>query len=659
MPVRVRPIDEGIAVEWESATTELRGRFRDECLVTGLLILSDSPQRTVLDRYRNEFETLELVQQALQAIDAAHTVDARFDASRRDRDLELARLEQVRQEPTPEPVDRRVHGFVPERLLFDYQALAVAKHLLAGNAADFSVPGSGKTTTALATWAHARREETDLGLWIVGPLSSFRPWEEEFEACFGRPPNVLRLQGSGADRRRLARESHRYELVLCSYHCAWRSAAVVREAMTRRPRLLVLDEAHYIKNPSGVLAAAVRELAPYARRRMILTGTPMPRDPIDIWSQFTFLWPSEGLLGNFAQHELLCRRPTPDVVTELRGRVGPFFHRTCKSDMGLPEPVGAYPVIPAEEVPATQRLIIRLLERQTLEEFEYLSARDRRHLARWRRARLVRLMQAASNPLLLAAALTDDELGAVDEADATDGPQGQRDAEALDLSDPDGTLSRAISRYASSDVLAAKIDFIERRCREIVADGHKVVIWTVFLGNVQTLAERLADLDPLAITGAVPLYDDADDEQTERSRESRVRIFKSDPDRPVLIANMGACSESISLHRAAQHALYLERNFNAAQFVQSLDRIHRQGMPPGTTAMFEIPSVPCAVERVLNRRLRLRQQRLYELLDDPMPVVGFDDEAHRGFFDVEAVDDLDALFEEVLAEIRSAADGED
>ena len=384
----------------------------------------------------------------------------------------------------------------------------------------------------------------------------------------------------------------------------------------------------------------------------------MPRDPVDVWSQFTFLWPSEGLLGNYAQHELLCRRPAGVVVDELRDRLNAFFHRTCKSDMGLPDPEGSYPVIAAEDVPPTERLIVRLLEQRTLEEYEYLSAHERRHLARWRRARLIRLMQAASNPLLLASALTNDELDAGADADPDDGLVVGADAEALDLRDPDDTLARAIGRYSASDVVAAKIRFVVDRCRELVAEGHKVVIWTVFLGNVETLSELLADLNPLAITGAVPLYDDADDEAGERSREARVNAFKTDPERCVLIANMGACSEAISLHKASQHALYLERNFNAAQFVQSLDRIHRQGMPDGTTAHFEIPSIPCAVERVLNRRLRLRQRRLLDLLDDPMPVVGFDDEAHRGFFDIEDFDDLEGLFEEVLAEIQAALDAE-
>jgi hypothetical protein len=76
-------------------------------------------------------------------------------------------------------------------------------------------------------------------------------------------------------------------------------------------------------------------------------------------------------------------------------------------------------------------------------------------------------------------------------------------------------------------------------------------------------------------------------------------------------------------------------------------------MPPGTTAHVEIPHIPCAVERVLNRRLRARQAQLFRLLDDPMPVVGFDDDIHRGFFDLTELESMDELFAEVLTEIRA------
>ena len=43
----------------------------------------------------------------------------------------------------------------------------------------------------------------------------------------------------------------------------------------------------------------------------------------------------------------------------------------------------------------------------------------------------------------------------------------------------------------------------------------------------------------------------------------------------VVIANPKACSESMSLHKACQNAIYYDQNYNAAEFLQSLDRIHR------------------------------------------------------------------------------------
>src|SRR5205085_2312097 len=136
----------------------------------------------------------------------------------------------------------------------------------------------------------------------------------------------------------------------------------------------------------------------------------------DIWSIFTFLWPAETLLGNANQYGTRCRQtPAPAMCEQLRGELGPFFHRTCKDELGLPRIDDTYPVIPVEEVPATQRLVIRLIEQRTLEEADYLSDTDQSYLQRWRSARMIRLLQAASNPLLLAEALDREQLAAMGE----------------------------------------------------------------------------------------------------------------------------------------------------------------------------------------------------------------------------------------------------
>jgi len=647
----IEPHEEGFLVRWDPEDTSVANVLGDELFFCGLRRTRETPLSFVVPRYRNELETLNALVRLIREQSNTLIIEESLLRRQRGGEAEQALLASVRHHTdADQPVPPSLPEFESGRALLPYQQAAVAKHLRVIHSADFSVPGSGKTSVALATWAIARRDNPSLGLWIIGPLSCFQPWEDEFAACFGRVPRALRLQGTAEQRAWLLRHVADHDVVLTSYHTAWRELEAIEEALSSRPWMLVIDEAHYVKSMSGALATTVRRLAPAALRRLALTGTPMPRSPEDLWSIFTFLWPSEGVLGSAAQHVQRCKRPVQQVCQELRTDLSPLFHRTTKATLGLPAMEQTYPVVSAESLPKSQRLMIRLIERRTLHENDYLSIRDQAHVRRWRAARLIRLLQAVSNPLLLAHALLDSDIHAPFEDESL---RLHADDTTIPLVNVDSDLARALSRYQEQREVSGKVQFVVDRCRAIVARGDKLIIWTVFLGNVTLLEQLLGDLKPLIITGEVPTHDAEDDEEAENTREQRIRIFKSDPNRRLLIANAAACAESVSLHKVCQHAIYLERSFNAAHFIQSMDRIHRQGMPPGCTAHIEIPSVPCAIERVLNRRLANRQQALYRLLEDPMPVVGFDDDAHTGYFDIEDVDNIDELFAEVIAEIRA------
>ncbi len=174
------------------------------------------------------------------------------------------------------------------------------------------------------------------------------------------------------------------------------------------------------------------------------------------------------------------------------------------------------------------------------------------------------------------------------------------------------------------------------------------MIWATFIENILLLERLLHDLKPLKIYGAVPAYDEDKDPSFE-NRERNIADFKSRRDRPLLIANPAACSESISLHKVCHEAIYLERTFNCGQFLQSMDRIHRVGMPKGTRPRYHIPILECAIEHVVDRRLKNRQQVLYRLMDDDMPVFGYDDDS----FLLERDDDLDQIFAELIQELSS------
>lgn len=57
----------------------------------------------------------------------------------------------------------------------------------------------------------------------------------------------------------------------------------------RRYELIVIDESTVIKNPSAKITSAVNCISLYSKYRRILSGTPSPQGPQDLWSQFYFL----------------------------------------------------------------------------------------------------------------------------------------------------------------------------------------------------------------------------------------------------------------------------------------------------------------------------------------------------------------------------------
>src|SRR5260370_40799704 len=124
-------------------------------------------------------ETLQLLLGILDLSGEAYSLEPALEqflsAGRAEEEL----LAAIRGAPAAALVPSRLAEFGGGRELFAYQCTAVARHLLMRNAAEFSVPGSGKTTVALAYGAMAKRNE-DLGLLVIVPLSCFGPSEVEF-----------------------------------------------------------------------------------------------------------------------------------------------------------------------------------------------------------------------------------------------------------------------------------------------------------------------------------------------------------------------------------------------------------------------------------------------------------------------------------------------
>jgi hypothetical protein len=175
--------------------------------------------------------------------------------------------------------------------------IKAAIHLLAvGNGANFSVPGSGKTSVALAVfhWLRSRGELN--ALFVVGPPSCFAPWKNEYKAVIGVAPSCEILAGGDIDERNakyLVGKTDLPDLYLTSFQTLLHDWEKVRFLLNQPEHrfVLVVDEAHYIKQLGGAWANAVLNVAKSAKARWILTGTPFPCSYADAFNAFDVLWP--------------------------------------------------------------------------------------------------------------------------------------------------------------------------------------------------------------------------------------------------------------------------------------------------------------------------------------------------------------------------------
>lgn len=478
-----------------------------------------------------------------------------------------------------------------QRELKPYQIKGLNHFLQIKHGANFSVPGSGKTTMVYAYFDELRREGIVDKIFVVGPFSSFSPWEEEAEKCFGKKLNTARLVG--AKRQSYYLQSSQYDLFLCHYQTAANDISEIIKLCKQYKILMVIDESHYIKRfTDGVRSNAILTLAPFATRRVILSGTPMPNGYLDLWSQMTFLWPGKQLLGERNAYKNRCNNTNDQE--NIKKEVRPFFYRVKKDDLKLPKPK----VIKTEySLKPIQSQIYHALSVRLLTELK-LQTEDRQKIKQWRKAKMIRLLQAASNPTLLS--------------------QYSQEFEIPPLTSDGTSLVELIEKYSQFEV-PAKFEASINLVKKLLSENKKVILWTSFIHNIKMLETSLKGINHYSIHGAIP----KDDTEDLDNRERRIHEFKTTNKPSVLIANPAACAESISLHEVCHDAIYLDRTFNCGQYIQSLDRIDRISSSP-KISNYHILIAKNTIDETIDSRLDEKFKTMKKVLEDEIPIGTFD-----------------------------------
>lgn len=503
------------------------------------------------------------------------------------------------------------------RKLYNLQMLSAYHMAFAQNACNFAVPGAGKTSIVYGAYAYLKSLPVEDPrhvdkLLVIGPLSSFSPWEKEYKNCFGVEPGVQRLSGDVSISRD-QKAQHLYssrpsELTLIFMGGVSGLQDEIISFLKRNKTMVVVDEAHRIKNPEGLWGKSSVEIAKEATARVVLTGTPAPNGYEDLFNLYQFLYPYKYRdILKFHYENLVDMSKIglhdSERVQEFIRNISPYFIRIKKKDLKLP-PTEDHIVIC--EMDQAQREIYDFIETQYIKNFEHDSYAIVKSVLN--KAKLIRLRQASTNPALLEKPIRETLME--EDYDSV----ALNDIKLPDEFQTDSEILTKIKNYSKNHTPQKFIATEKILNDNILNHGQKAVIWTIFVQNAKELQKYLGTkgIKSKLLIGEI----------NQPEREAIIDKF-DDPKNmefQVIIANPFSVAESISLHHGCHNAIYMERDYNCANFLQSKDRIHRVGLSQSQETNYYYVLSNDSIDGVINAALKEKVLRMEKIIDEDIPL---------------------------------------
>lgn len=415
--------------------------------------------------------------------------------------------------------------------------------------ANFSVPGSGKTSSVYGVFSFLSYKGLVDKIVMIGPRSSFISWKDEFYNCFGnkRKLELFNIQDYSNSRDKknalLYKAVHKKNLLLFNYESLDSILEEVKNIIDDKT-LLVFDEVHKVKNPNGKRAKNALKIAYNARYTIALTGTPLPNSYLDIKNLLHILY-HEEYNDFFGFGDAQLRIPSEYDIENINKKIKPFFCRTTKKQLEVPE-VNPDIILPCKLSDKENKIFNILL-------LKY---------AKNKLALIIRLLQLESNPKMLLKAISENQEDFSAILDTTSDP------EDIDYVDYSQNIKDLINSFGKTE----KFNSCIQQVKQLNSEGKSVIIWCIFVDSIRQLASQL---EKEGISAGVIFGSTSEEE-----RKNILNKFK-EKEIDVLITNPHTLAESVSLHSVCHDAIYYEYSYNLVHLLQSKDRIHRLGLKEG------------------------------------------------------------------------------
>lgn len=382
----------------------------------------------------------------------------------------------------------------------------------------FDEQGAGKTVSVI--YAFDRLVDMNLIdlMVVVAPKSMVGEWASAIGQFMGESYRIEVIEGDSAERAQQVDSGA--DVVVLNYE----AIPSIRDQLIRRLRrhpgraLLVVDESFAVKNPKARRTRDLASIRDWFARVWLLCGTPAPNTAHDIVSQVGMV--DFGITFGGLDIPKDRAQAVPVVQRALDGRA--IYLRNLKIDV-LPDlPERSFTRLTVSLAPVQAQLYDAALG-SLVEEVEALD--DAQFLKRLGTylARRMALLRITSNP----AGLFD-------------------------------SYTEVPAKTAALDELIARL--VDRQ-------GEKLVIWSCFTASLDAIVRRYERFGAVRYDGTITSI---------AERREAVRRFQDDPATRVFVANPAAAGAGLTLH-AARYAVYESFTNQAAQYLQSLDRIHRRG----------------------------------------------------------------------------------